>query len=368
VTVRQKHIQWIAFNRVFSGEPASARLIFKHIHKIENLFTLPAEEICAWGVEKKLISTLFSKKNLDEAEKELDSLLTNDYFILTIADSDYPAYLREIYDPPYVLYGAGRREVLHEPSVAIVGSRKPTPYGRGIARKLARDLAERDLVVVSGMARGIDSLAHQGAMESGRTVAVLGSGLARIYPRENKTLFNKIKEEGAVITEFSYHEAPLGFHFPMRNRIISGLSLALIVVEAAKKSGSLISARLALEQNREVMAVPGNITSRNSCGSNWLIQNGAKLVSKWEDIAEELPMEVKDKMYQSQPAARPAVSSLGCDEQALMNALALDNLTHIDEIAMKTKMNASKLLSLLLDLELRGLISQYPGKYFQRIA
>ncbi len=368
MTARERYIQWIAFNRVFAEDLASTRRVLKNINRIEELFALPAGEISGWGLDKELVLKLFSKENLDKAEKELDSLLLNDYFILTIADSDYPAYLREIYDPPCVIYGAGRKNVLQEPSVAIVGSRKPSPYGRGAATKLASVLAERGLVIVSGMARGIDSLAHWGAMERGRTVAVLGSGLEMIYPEENKKLFDRIKEEGAVVTEFPLRSAPLGFHFPMRNRIISGLSMALVVVEAAQKSGSLISARLALEQNREVMAVPGNITSMNSRGSNWLIKNGAKLVSEWEDIVEELPPDVKSKVFQMNDDSKAAVPSLNKDEQLLLGALTLDNLTHIDEIAMKTSMNTSKLLSLLLNLELRGIVSQYPGKYFQRIS
>ena len=196
---------------------------------------------------------------------------------------------------------------------------------------------------------------------------MLGSGLHRIYPHENKKLFDKIKEKGAVITEFPLQRAPLGFNFPLRNRIISGLSLALVVVEAARKSGSLISARLALEQNREVMAVPGNITSGTSQGSNWLIKCGAKLVSDWEDVSEELPAEVKAGMHNQDKPVR-IQAGLSREEETLVNALALDNLTHIDEIAGKTNMNVSRLLSILLSLELRGLVSQFPGKYFQRIA
>jgi len=368
VTVRTQNIQWIAFNRVFAGDLASTRRVLNNIDRIETLFSLSPGEIVSWGLKQELVLTLLSQKNLDKAEKELDSLRSNDYFILTIADSDYPAYLREIYDPPCVIYGAGKKEVLQAPSVAIVGSRRPSPYGRMSAKKLACALAERGLAIVSGMARGIDSLAHWGALERGRTVAVLGSGLNRIYPHENKKLFDKITEEGAVITEFPLRRAPLGFNFPLRNRIISGLSMALVVVEAAQKSGSLISARLALEQNREVMAVPGNITSPNSRGSNWLIKNGAKLVSEWKDVVEELPPEVKTMVYQTQETPVQTTAQLDRDEQELLNALTLDNLTHIDEIAMKTNMKAAHLLSLLLNLELRGIVSQYPGKYFQRIA
>jgi DNA processing protein len=195
---------------------------------------------------------------------------------------------------------------------------------------------------------------------------VLGSGLETIYPRETRGLFNKIIEQGAVVSEFPPESPPLGFHFPIRNRIISGLSLALIVVEATKRSGSLISARLALEQNREVMAVPGNITSELSQGTNWLIQTGAKLVENWEDVAEELPSPLQEKLLSQKEEDREAPASISPQEKKVFEILKPDSLTHVDELVEEIEYSVSETLSFLLSLELKGLIFQRPGKYFQR--
>jgi len=203
------------------------------------------------------------------------------------------------------------------------------------------------------------------SLKGGKTLAVLGSGLENIYPRENKSLFEKIKDKGAVISEFPLKAPPLGFHFPIRNRIISGLSQALVVVEAARRSGSLISARLALEQNREVMAVPGAVTSDFSQGTNWLIKTGAKLIDTWEDVAEELPSPLKEKLL-SQKEEKKSVPALKPEEKRVFESLKKDSLTHIDELVEKTEFSVSELLAILLKLELEELIVQNPGKYFQR--
>jgi DNA processing protein len=252
-------------------------------------------------------------------------------------------------------------------AVSIVGARKPTPYGRAVAEKLAFDLASRGMVIVSGLARGIDSVAHWGALRGGRTVAVMGSGLDVVYPKENRRLFEEILETGAVITEFPLGSSPLGYHFPMRNRIISGLSLAVVVIEATKRSGSLITARLALEQNREVMAVPGNTTSELSRGTNWLVKTGAKLVERWEDVAEELPSPAKDQLLaQAGEKTAQALPSVNADEQKVLALLKTDELTPVDELVEQTEFSVSEILSLSLQLELKGYISQYSGKNFQR--
>jgi DNA processing protein len=255
---------------------------------------------------------------------------------------------------------------LKGPAVSVVGARKPSPYGRAVAERLARDLASRGLVIVSGLARGVDSIAHWGALEGGKTVAVLGSGLENIYPRENRALFEKIIEQGAVVSEFPPKSPPLGFHFPLRNRIISGLSYAVVVVEATKKSGSLISARLALEQNREVMAVPGNITSELSLGTNLLIQAGAKLVESWEDVVEELPSPLKEQLLNQKEEEMEERPSMSEQEKRVFEHLKPDSLTHVDELVDETEFSVSETLSFLLNLELKGLIYQRPGKYFQR--
>jgi DNA processing protein len=286
---------------------------------------------------------------------------------LTFEDPGYPGLLREIYDPPAVLFYFGRREVLDGPAIAIVGSRRPTPYGRVLAETLAGDLASRGSIIVSGMALGIDACAHWGALRQGRTVAVLGSGLDVLYPRENRGLAGAIARTGAVVTEFPLGTRPFQANFPVRNRIISGLARGLVVVEAAERSGSLISARFALEQGREVMAVPGNATSALSRGANGLLRQGAKLVETWTDVAEEMAPPWRDELLaQNAEKSENIEASLSRDEARLLAEVPADGTAHIDDIADRTGLPAGTLLALLLGLELEGLVVQHPGKYFQR--
>jgi DNA processing protein len=357
---------WVALNLVLAEHLKAAKKIVDHFPAIEDVFKASSRELVALGLEKEKAQALTTSKILDKARREIERLKRKKYSILTLENKNYPEYLREIFDPPFVLYCAGNIEALKGPAVSIVGARKPSAYGRAVAEKLARDLASRGIVVVSGLARGVDSIAHWGALEGGKTVAVLGSGLEIIYPRENQALFHKVIEQGAVVSEFPLKSSPLGFHFPVRNRIISGLSLAVVVVEATKKSGSLISARLALEQNREVMAVPGNITSDLSQGTNWLIKTGAKLVESWEDVAEELASPLKEKLLCQKKEEKEEPSSLSLQEQKVFGLLGSDTLTHIDELVEGAEFSVSEILSVLLKLELKGFIFQRPGKYFQR--
>lgn len=357
---------WVAFNLVLAEKLGLARKIIQHFSSVGDLFKARAADFLALGVEKEIAELLSSPKVLERANKEIDWCRKKGYAILTVEDSAYPGCLREIFDPPFVLYCAGRVEVLDKASVSIVGARKPNPYGRAVTEKIAQDLASRGLVVVSGLARGIDSMAHWGALKGGETVAVLGSGLGNIYPKENRDLFEKIVERGAVVSEYPSNSKPLGFHFPLRNRIIAGLSLALLVVEGTLKSGSLISARLALEQNREVMAVPGNTTSELSRGTNWLIKTGAKLVESWSDVVEELPLPDKERLLNQKEEGEERATVLAGDERRLFDLLSPDSLTHIDEIVEKTDWSVSETLFLLLNLELKGLVFQSPGKHYQR--
>jgi len=357
---------WVALNLVLAENLKAAKKIVDHFPTLADAFRASSREFIALGIEKEKAQTLTSSRILDQACREIEKLERKKYSILTLEDEDYPEYLRETFDPPFVLYSAGKIETLKGPAVSVVGARKHSAYGRAVAEKLARDLASRGIVIVSGLARGIDSIAHWGALEGGKTVAVLGSGLENIYPRENATLFHKIIERGAVVSEFPLKSPPLGFHFPIRNRIISGLSLALVVVEASKRSGSLISARLALEQNREVMAVPGNITSELSQGTNWLIKTGAKLVESWEDVAEELPSPLKEELLAKKEEKKEKPPSMSPQERKVFELIETDSLTHIDHLVEGTEFSVSEILSILLNLELKGLIFQRPGKYFQR--
>jgi DNA processing protein len=365
-TMADTRIFWVALNLVLADCLRPAQKIMEHFGSLGEIFRAPARELEFLGMEKDRARRLASPGLLDDAARVLAAVERKGWRLQTRDDEAYPALLREIFDPPYVLYIAGDPGILSQPAVAVVGARRPTPFGRAVAERLARDLAARGLVVVSGMAVGIDSLAHWGALQAGRTVAVLGSGLDEVYPKENKDLFRKIAGTGAVVTEFPPEARPLAYRFPLRNRVISGLTLGVVVVEATRRSGSLITARLALEQNREVMAVPGNITSALSSGTNWLIKTGAKLVETWEDVVEELPTPLRESLLSSRKEDREAKPELSPEEKKIFDGLKTDALTHIDELVETTDVSVSEVLTRLLSLELKGLVRQAPGKCFQR--
>ena len=360
-------IAFLALNLALWDRLAAVKKILTLFPDPAGAFALSSEEWSAIGFRPQIAARLGAPGLLDRAEKEFDRSKEKGYSLLTLGDAEYPSFLREIFDPPAVLYCAGRTDILERPAVALVGSRRPTPYGRNVAERLARDLSGRGIVVVSGLAVGIDAAGHQGALDGGQTVAVLGSGLDVPYPRANRRLFERITEEGAVISEFPLGTDPLAANFPRRNRIISGLSRALIVVEAAEKSGSLISAGFALEQGREVMAVPGNITSEVSRGTNGLIKAGAKLVETWKDVAEELPAPVREALLSReedrQQAPLPLLSS---GEAAVRRLLSPESPVHVDELLERTELSISELLTILLSLEIKGVAAQLPGKRYLR--
>ena len=330
------------------------------------VFRIPAGDWPGLGFNPVVAERLSEPGLVERANKEFDRSKAKGYSLLTLGDVEYPSLLREIFDPPCVLYCAGRTDVLEEPAVALVGSRRPTAYGRGVAGRLAGDLAGRGVVIVSGLAVGIDAAGHEGALDGGRTMAVMGSGIDVPYPRSNRKLYDRIAASGAVISEFPLGTPPLGPHFPRRNRIISGLARALIVVEAAEKSGSLISAAFALEQGREVMAVPGNVTSEVSRGTNGLIKAGAKLVESWTDVAEELPSPLREELLARRPedpALRPVLTE---GETAVWDRLLPDRPVHVDELLEKTEFSISELLTILLGLEIKGVVTAVPGKFYMR--
>ena len=361
-----RRVPWVALNAAVCEYPRAARIVLRAFPEVDEVFTAGEGILASLGVREDVARKLAAPGTLDAARGELEKLEKKAYSILTFEDAEYPPLLREIYDPPLVLYVSGRAEALAGPAISIVGARRPTAYGRAVARRLAGDLASRGLVVVSGFARGIDSCAHTGALESGgRTVAVLGSGLDEIYPPENGRLAEKIRETGAVVTELPLGAPPLGFHFPLRNRIIAGLGTGLVVVEASRHSGSLITAKLALEENREVMAVPGNVTSGLSEGTNWLIRSGARLVEDWEDVVEGLPAPLRDEVLARQTEEGPVPVVSGA-EAAVLGVLPVDAEVHIDALAERTDLSVSELLGTLLGLELKGLVVQNPGTNFQR--
>ncbi|MBI1983211.1 MAG: DNA-protecting protein DprA, partial [Acidobacteria bacterium] len=286
---------WLALTRVEGLGVRGAQGLLERFHSPQAVYMASLTELESCGVPAHVARAIFAQAGLKEAEKEIQEAAKAGCQLLPHGSDDYPPLLRQIPDAPLVLYVRGDVKLLSQHAVAIVGTRRPSAYGSQVGHRLARDLAERRVVIVSGLARGIDSTAHRGALEAnnGKTVAVLGSGADVIYPRENRKLAEKIIETGAVISEFPLGTAPTPENFPIRNRIISGLSLGVVIVEAAEYSGSLITARLAVEQNREVFAVPGNITSAQSFGPNHLIKQGAKLVDQWIDVVEEFPASIR---------------------------------------------------------------------------
>jgi DNA processing protein len=285
--------------------------------------------------------------------------------ILTLKDEAYPKRLKDIYDPPALLYIRGQLRRDDELAIAIVGSRKTSPYGRWFTERIGRDLAGHGVTIISGLARGIDSVAHMGAIEGGgRTIAVLGCGIDVIYPSENRDLFHRIVGHGAVLSEFPIGSRPEGGHFPRRNRIISGLSIGVVIVQASSQSGSLITAKYALEQGREVFAVPGNVGADGSRGTNQLIKEGAKLVESSEDILEEILPQWRREAERAEKAETPGRDLMG-GERILYDLLGETPL-HIDAIIRESQLDPGSVSSLLLNLELKGWISQWPGKCFTK--
>lgn len=280
--------------------------------------------------------------------------------VVVFGDDAYPALLREIIDPPLVLHLAGSRDHLSRPCVAVVGSRRASPYGVNAARQLARDLARAGAVVVSGLARGIDAAAHEAALDAGgATIGVLGTGIDVVYPRSNARLFRRLADQGLVVSEFPPGAPPLPEHFPIRNRVISGLCLGTVIVEATSRSGSLITARMAAEQGREVFAVPGSIFSKGSEGTHRLIQYGAKLVHDIDDILDELPGNLR--------ANRERLDEPESPLREVLAALTRDEATHVDSLAAKLSRPAGAVSESLLQLELGGWIRALPGARYVRV-
>jgi DNA processing protein len=302
---------------------------------------------------------------------EMERLQAAEIRVTTLGEADYPEALRWIPEPPPVLYIWGTLQHADSLAVAVVGSRKPSPYGQLAAQRLSAELAQYGFTVVSGLARGVDSLAHQGALQAGgRTIAVLGSGINVVYPPEHRRLYEAIREQGAVVSEFPFDTKPDRWNFPRRNRIISGLTLGTLVIEASDQSGSLHTARHALEQGREVFAVPGRIDAPSSRGTNNLIKRGAKLVEGLDDILEEFPEAVRLAVRQRGTAPVPLdtpqmPTDLTPDEAQVLGSVPPEE-THIEAIIHASQLPAQAVASILLTLELRGLVRQFPGKLFVR--
>jgi DNA processing protein len=346
----------------------------RSIHVLLMAFRHPAavldcrrEELEAHGIPSDVAGDLLSVRSLERAQQEVERARDLGVRILDIQHSDYPAHLREIFDPPPILYIKGAWDP-QLPQVAIVGTRRPTGYGINCAERLAEDLAARGITVTSGLARGIDAAAHRGALRTGKTYAVFGSGLDFVYPKENRKLAEITEQRGALVSEFPLGTPPAPQNFPIRNRIISGMSLGVVVVEAAEYSGSLITARLALENNREVFAVPGNITSPNSFGPHALIRQGAKLVASWQDVVEELSHPIRERILRPLIAAMESgpAPNLDAQEQRVWALLSAQDAVSIDVLLAKLPIDPSEVYSALLSLETRQLVRELPGKKYIR--
>lgn len=356
---------WIALNYLPDIGPVIARRLLSVFGNPENIFQMSLSELrSVEGLSENRARGITGFKQWDRVQKDIVDALQDKAQFITFHDKAYPDSLKYIPDAPLLLYVKGEIMDIDRYAVAVVGSRRATEYGMRAAETISYKIASYGLTVVSGMARGIDSASHRGALKAkGRTIAVLGSGIDVPYPSENRGLMNAIASSGAVISEFPVGTEPYKENFPRRNRIISALSLGVLVVEATVDSGSLITVGYALEQGKEVFALPGNITSRNSKGTNNLIKNGAKLVECAEEIIEELRPQIKGILKEQEVVSKKALPEMTHDEKVLYHFL--DNEPkHIDSIIRHTDMSSSKALSILLNLELKGVVRQLEGKRF----
>lgn len=395
------HKYWVGLSHVPGIGSVKVKKLLEQFGSAERVWQLSKAELAAIPYIGEKIAGEFQRTREElDLERFLQHCKEAEVYLLCPEDSEFPANLLNIYDPPPVIYyrGALKREDLY--SIAIVGSRKMTTYGKRVTRMLATELVEKGFTIVSGMALGVDGVAHEAAMEAGgRTIAVLGSGVDVIYPREHQNLYAEIIKHGAVVSTFPPGRAPERGNFPARNRIISGLSCGTVVVEAGEKSGALITADLALEQNREVFAIPGSIFSPLSAGTNAMIQKGAKLVYRTEDILEELqgfqwfekgetlqnirvrtaegerwPKDAKESIFTggertpiaeaaSKHGAKGSVLELSEGQSKIVELLKAGEMA-MDDLLMQLKMGISELNTVLFELEIMGVITQSPGLKF----
>jgi len=373
---------WLALRRVAGLGPRTAKLLLEKFGPAERIFAASQSEIESAGVGSRVANALAQFRNFEPLDRELCELPHLGARLVRWTDEDYPPNLRQIADPPPYLFVRGSTPLIERRMVAVVGARAASDAGKRMAERIGLELAAKGFTVVSGLARGIDGCAHQGALDAdGRTIAVLGCGIDVVYPPEHRKLADSIIEKnGALMTELPLGMEPMGENFPARNRILSGLCLGVVIVEAAEKSGSLITARMALEQNRQVFAVPGSPLTGKTRGSNRLIRDGAILVECVDDIIDELKPQLADpavaptppnpaetpapsRIVQRQAVAEPVEESI-TEANAIMMQLKTSQKLHVDAIIEACGLDARIVLRLLLELELKGLVAQHPGKLF----
>lgn len=371
-------LQWLALSQTPGIGAGRGRKLVNHFGTIERIFDAPLTALEAAGLPAAAAQSLALGKSMELAAAEYDRIREMGAHLVVPSDAEFPERLLEIYDPPLVLYIKGCAELIGQQGIAVVGTRHPTPYGIGMAERLSTDLAAHGLVIISGMARGVDTAAHRGALAAhGRTLAVWGTGIDEVYPKENRKLADQIVESGgAILSEFPLGTFPAPQNFPIRNRIISGLAIGVLVIEAGEYSGTRVTARCALEQGREVYAVPGNVTNKLSWGPNTLIKQGAALVATWEDVWEELPADVRLALTPPEsPASAEApgaslfqAADLPPAEKRILALLRPDESTHIDLIVerLRSHVSSSEIFTALFELELSGRIKALPGKYYVR--
>jgi DNA processing protein len=376
---REEELHWIALKVVPGLGTRKAALLIEQFRTPQAIFRASPSELEMAGVSGSVAQSIASGCAFDEAVEQQQRMLDCGAQVVPISDPLYPQKLREIFDPPVALFARGRLELLDTVTLAVVGTRRPTPYGIAVAERLSADLARAGLTIVSGMARGIDTSSHKAALaNNGNTIAVFGCGVDVLYPADNRKLMNEIASRGLLISEFPMGAPAYPQNFPIRNRIVSGLSSGVLVIEGAQYSGSSITARLALDQGREVFAVPGSIMSKMSWGPNLLIKQGAKLVQEWNDIVVELPPDDRRRL------ADDCRARLGAEEQtdlpleppgpnaeinrSLLKLLKPDSPTHLDELidGLETH-SSSEIIAALFELELSGMVKQMPGKNFMKV-
>ena len=385
-------LAWMALTLTPAMGPRRVQRAVERLRQAERVFEASLTDLESLGMPASAAQFFFDGRARAAAEDEVKRIEAEPgVCFLTREDEDYPSRLQEIFDPPSVLWIRGAADLLARPGIAIVGTRYPTVYGLGMAEMLARDLAHRRLTILSGMARGIDTAAHKGALAAkGSTVAVWGTGIDVIYPKENKKLAEEIVANGGVIvTEFPFGTFPAPQNFPLRNRILSGLSVGVLVIEAGEFSGTRITARCAMEQNRDVFAVPGNVTNKHAWGPNTLIKQGAKLTATWEDVWEDLPSSIRLQLEDELSALRTSAGEsarqgdesntlrsaslfddkpLAEPERMVYERLRHDESLQLDELieGLDGEMASPEIFAVLFELELAGRIKQLPGKNYVR--
>lgn len=386
----EEELYWLALRLVPGLGTRRIVQLLDRLRSPQAIFRATASELEGAGLTAAVARSIASGISFEEAAGQQQKMREAGAALITLGDARYPESLRKIYDPPPVLFARGRADLLSSICVGVVGTRRPTPYGVAAAEKLSADLARAGVTIVSGMARGVDTVAHKAALAAeGATVAVLGCGVDIVYPSENRKLAAEIAARGLIISEFPMESTAFPQNFPIRNRIISGLSAGILVVEGAQYSGSAITARLAIDQGREVFAVPGNITSKMSWGPNLLIKQGAKLVQDWNDVIVDLPQTAQRRLIddgrqrvlnQGLMGAAETSSATGASHQPQLNEphqqvarrvlakLKTDQSMHLDVLVDTTEdASPSEIIGALFELEMLGLARQLPGRNFVKV-